>query len=82
MLTSLNLDSSNYSLHSFRAGGATDLFKVGVPYPKIQKYGRWKSDAALVYYRDEIEIAASAAVAFGNGVNNITDDFEDLKIER
>jgi len=82
MLTSLNLDSSNYSLHSFRAGGATDLFKVGVPYPKIQKYGRWKSDAALVYYRDEIEIATSAAVAFGNGVNNITDDFEDLKIER
>ena len=70
MLSSLNMDSSLYSLHSFRAGGATDLFMVGIPYPKIQKYGRWKSDAALVYYRDEMEIATSVAIAFGSGVNN------------
>lgn len=72
MLTSLNLDCNLYSLHSFRAGGATDLFRIGVPYPKIQKYGRWKSDAALVYYRDEMEIATNVAIAFGNnGVNHI-----------
>ena len=70
MLSSLNMDSSLYSLHSFRAGGATDLFMVGIPYPKIQKYGRWKSDAALVYYRDEMEIATSVAIAFGSGMNN------------
>jgi len=71
MLQSLNYDSDEFSVHSFRAGGATDLFSIGIPYPKIKKYGRWKSDAALVYYRDEIEIAATIASAFGSGISNL-----------
>ena len=54
------------SPHSFRAGGATDLFILGVPYPKIKLYGRWRSDAALVYYRAEVEVSATIATAFAN----------------
>ena len=54
----------NFSGHSFRAGGATELFNRRVPYPTIKKYGRWKSDSALDYYRDEEEIAKAVAKAF------------------
>ena len=61
----LGFNPDLYSGHSFRAGGATDLFILRVPYPKIKKYGRWLSDAALVYYRDDIEVSAAVAKAFG-----------------
>ena len=67
MATALGRAATRYSGHSFRAGGATDLFIMGVPYPKIKLYGRWKSDAALVYYRSNIEVARTVAKAFGKG---------------
>lgn len=64
----LGKDPGMYSGHSLRAGGATDLFIMRVPYPQIKKYGRWVSDAAMVYYRDDIEVSATVADAFGSGV--------------
>lgn len=63
--TNLGRDPRYYSGHSLRAGGATDLFVLRVPYPQIKKYGRWVSDAAMVYYRDEIEVSGTVARAFG-----------------
>lgn len=42
----------DYSGHSFRAGGATDLFEGGAPPRIIQLTGRWRSDAYLLYIRD------------------------------
>ena len=50
------LDSSLYSGHSLRAGGTTDLFNAGVPYQFIKLFGRWRSDTALIYYRDRVEM--------------------------
>lgn len=67
-----NCDSTHYSNHSYRAGGATDLFLCGIPYPQIKSYGRWKSDAALVYLRDDIKVSSSVAQAFGGGCNSRT----------
>jgi hypothetical protein len=57
-----------YTGHSFRAGGATDLFASGeMTLEQIMKVGRWKSmSAALVYYRDELITANLAAKAFGS----------------
>jgi hypothetical protein len=60
----IGLDPKQYSGHSLRAGGATDLFVAKVPYPFIKKFGRWKSDAALVYYRDEDNLGMVIAKAF------------------
>ena len=63
-VASIGLDRTLYSGHSCRAGGATDLFAAGVPYYVVKRYGRWKSDAALIYYRCETSIARCAAKAF------------------
>ena len=60
----IGLDPSSYSNHSLRAGGATDLFVARVPYSIIKKMGRWKSDAALLYYRDEEDVRLAVAEAF------------------
>lgn len=65
----LNLDPKRISKHSLRAGGATDLFVSGVAYSTIKKYGRWKSDAALLYYREETFLSITVADAFGRRRN-------------
>ena len=63
-VASIGLDRNLFSGHSCRAGGATDLFAASIPYYVVKRYGRWKSDAALIYYRCETSIARCAAKAF------------------
>jgi hypothetical protein len=65
-VSNLGLDSSLYSGHSFRGGGATDLFNARVPYLVIKRMGRWKSDVALIYWRDEADVAHACSRAFGS----------------
>ena len=48
-LKSLGYDSSKYSGHSFRRGGATFALECGVPSEIIQTQGDWKSDAYKKY---------------------------------
>ncbi|CAM9899729.1 unnamed protein product, partial [Choristocarpus tenellus] len=40
-----------YALHSGRIGGATRLASMGVSELVIQRRGRWKSKAFMVYVR-------------------------------
>jgi hypothetical protein len=63
-VASIGLDPSRYSGHSLRAGGATDMFARGLPYYVIKRMGRWRSDAALCYFRCERTVAKVAASAF------------------
>jgi len=63
-MASIGHDPDFYAGHSFRAGGATELFTRGLPYEQIKKFGRWKSDAALIYYRDQDHIEEAVAGAF------------------
>jgi hypothetical protein len=60
------LQGSTFGAHSPRAGGATDLFRLGVYYPNIKKFGRWKSDTALIYYRDQEAVVDTVMKAFGS----------------
>jgi len=62
----IGLDDKLYSGHSLRAGGATDLFVAKVPYYIIKKMGRWKSEAAMLYYRCEEDVETSVAAAFSS----------------
>ena len=63
-LTRAGLDGKQYGAHSLRAGGATDLFRAGVYYPTIKKFGRWNSDTALIYYRDQEQTTETVMKAF------------------
>ena len=45
-LTSLGYDSSQFGLHSLRAGGATAAANAGIPDRLFKRHGRWRSESA------------------------------------
>ena len=49
MITTVGENSTLYSVHSLRAGGATELFLSGASMALVQVYGRWKSESALTH---------------------------------
>ena len=77
----LNIDPRGFGTHSLRAGGATDLFRAAVPYPIIKKYGRWKSDTALLYLRSENFISAAAGRAFSKTLSSSTSKLPEGRME-
>jgi len=60
-------DPTEFAGHSFRAGGATDLFESGeLSFAQIMKIGRWRTlEACLIYYREDLEVASRAGDVFG-----------------
>ena len=71
LLERAGYESKLYSGHSFRSGGATDLWATHRCRARtIQLFGRWKSDAYRLYIRDNPQATAeevSAAMAFFAG---------------
>lgn len=62
-LATLGLDPTQFSGHSFRSGGATDLWTAGTRPRVIQKHGRWLSDAFWLYIRDNPSVTAREVAA-------------------
>ena len=54
----------DFSCHSFRSGGACDLYAANVPIESVMKAGRWKSDAVRLYLRDTEVSGVKIAQAF------------------
>lgn len=52
-LRAIGLDSSQYGLHSLRAGGASAAANAGVPDRLFRRHGGWKSEAAKDGYLQE-----------------------------
>ena len=49
LLTEVGADSSVYSLHSLRRGGATQAYQAGVDFLSIKRHGKWHSEAFWAY---------------------------------
>ena len=49
VIKAVGLDSTCYSPHSFRHGGATFAFEAQVPSELIKFQGDWRSDCYLIY---------------------------------
>lgn len=65
MVACTGKDPAQYALHSGRIGGATQLAAQGMSDMQIQRAGRWKSRAFMVYVREagEGEQKVSAVLA-------------------
>lgn len=66
-LSAIKLNSSNYGLHSFRIGGATETAIAGVNDRIIKKHGRWKTNKAKdLYVRESVDamLGVSKAIQF------------------
>ena len=55
LLAATGYETSQYSSHSFRKGGAVSLQRSGVEDSVIRNLGRWRSDAFYLYLRDPVE---------------------------
>jgi hypothetical protein len=62
-LSELAGSDGDYAGHSFRSGGACDLYASNVPIEAIMRMGRWKSQAALLHLRCEKITALKIASA-------------------
>ena len=63
-LNELGFDSSQFGLHSLRAGGATAAAKTGVPERLFKCHGRWKSKSAKDgYVKDSREALLSVSAS-------------------
>ena len=52
MIKCIGLNENNYSFHSFRAGRAGDMLRLGLSVETIKKIGCWKSNAVFAYLKD------------------------------
>ena len=68
LLDKAGYDSSAYSGHSFRRGGATWAFSSGVPGELIQVHGDWHSDAYLLYLSMSLESRFSVSQRMANAL--------------
>ena len=60
----MKLDMQNYTIYSFRIGGATSLARRGVDHRIIQIAGRWRSDAYALYIRMTPKMMATNQAEF------------------
>jgi hypothetical protein len=70
LLLACGLDSTGYSGHSFRRGGATAASRVGIPGEEIKQLGRWSSNAFERYIEPHVstKLANIQRLAAGFGV--------------
>lgn len=55
--------SQQYATHSFRRGGATHLFSIGVPCETIRLLGDWRSDAYRRYIMVDTQAVSYSAIS-------------------
>ena len=61
-LAKLGYDAAKFSMHSFRAGGATAAANAGVPDRLFKRHGRWRSESAKDgYVKDSVESRLSVS---------------------
>ena len=64
ILTSLQIDPSTHSFHSFRRSGASLAFNSNVSLQSIQHHGTWSSDAVWSYIISDPHHQGSVAATF------------------
>ncbi|CAG2202145.1 unnamed protein product [Mytilus edulis] len=70
ILEMCGLNSSKFSSHSFRRGGATWAFHSKVPSELIQFHGDWRSDAYKVYLEFDLQDKLSISRAMADEILN------------
>jgi hypothetical protein len=74
------IDTTSFSGHSFRRGGAQSLYDAGTPLEVIRDIGRWKSDIIMRrYYGYSVEQLSNISLNVSKGFTRQLLDFHLLK---
>ena len=71
VIKAVGLDSTSYSPHSFRRGGATFAFEAKVPSQLIKAQGDWRSDCYLIYLELTDRQKRAAATRMAAAISHI-----------
>ena len=71
-ISAVGLQPSQFSSHSFRRGGATFAFSLGLPGELIQVQGDWRSDAYKLYLETDISDRIKVAKCMASSVSRIS----------
>lgn len=67
-MVATGLDPASFTGHSFRKGAASEAARRGVTYDDIQLLGRWRSDAARLYIRNDPQRMLNLAYQASHGL--------------
>jgi hypothetical protein len=70
LLRALGYPAGEYSMHSFRRGGATTSAQAGTDYLHIQRHGGWRSDAFWGYIASRLNEQSPVATALASVVKD------------
>lgn len=71
VIKAVGLDSTGYSPHSFRRGGATFAFEAQVPSELIKAQGDWRSDCYFIYLEMSDRQKKAAATHMASAISQI-----------
>ena len=71
VIKAVRIDSTSYSPHSFRRGGATFDFEAKVPSDLIKAQGHWRSDCYLIYLEMTDRQKRAAATHMAAAISHI-----------
>ena len=71
LLVVCNVNPTSFSGHSFRRGGATWAYQVGIPVDMIRILGDWKSNAYTHYIKPAPSSLLNASVSMGEGTKSL-----------
>ena len=71
VIKAVGLDSTCYSPHSFRHGGATFAFDAQVPSELIKAQGNWRSDCYFIYLKMSDRQKRAAATRMATAISQI-----------
>ena len=71
VIKAVGIDSTSYSPHGFRRGGATFAFEAKEPSELIKAQGHWRSDCYLIYLELTDRQKRAAATRMAAAISHI-----------
>ena len=66
---------NRYKAHSYRHGAASQAAAAGIPLATIKEWGRWRSDAALLYLHGAVRVSNRQSIAMMKAEPSLVREF-------
>ena len=71
LLSELNINTASYAAHSYRRGGATLAYRLGVPVDTIRQLGDWASNSYTAYILPDLPLINACVERMVKGAQSV-----------